>query len=403
MSHPFDHLHDLHRPNDSKIILLVLDGLGGLPREADGLTELEAARTPTLDALAAEGITGLHVPVGPGITPGSGPGHLGILGYDPLEFKIGRGALAAAGIDFDLQSGDLAARGNFCTVDENGEVTDRRAGRIDTDENKRLSGLLQQIRVDGVDVFVETIKDHRFLLVLRGSGLSDAIDDTDPQQTGRRPEIPSARTPEARETAKRLEHLVEQARSILQGESPANMILLRGFAGKPDWPQFAEVFGLRAAAIADYPMYRGLARLLGMQVLSRTDTSRDRIALIRDNLAHLDFFFVHVKTTDRAGEDGDFEAKVKAIEGADKVSAALREVSPDVLIVTGDHSTPASQRSHSWHPVPALLWSKHCRPDGVNRFGESACLAGAMGPRFPAKDLMPLALAHAGRLRKYGA
>lgn len=403
MSLGFDDLRDLLRPNGSKIVLLVLDGLGGLPRASDGRTELEAARTPVLDALAAEGIVGLHQPVGPGITPGSGPGHLGILGYDPLTHRIGRGALAAAGIDFDLQSGDLAARGNFCTVDEDGVVTDRRAGRIGTDENERLCGLLRQIRIDGIEVLLAPIKEHRFLLVLRGGGLSDAIDDTDPQQTGVRPGNPTARMPEAKQTAGRLARLLEQARAILREESPANMILLRGFAHQPDLPRFEDVFGLRAAALAGYPMYRGLARLLGMQVLSGTDTVPDAVARVRDSFGDFDFFFVHVKGTDSAGEDGDFEAKVKSIEAADEAAAALLEMNPDVLMVTGDHSTPAVLRSHSWHPVPALLWSKRCRPDGVDRFGERACLAGSLGPRFPATDLMPLALAHAGRLGKYGA
>ena len=399
----FERIRDLSQPIDAKIVLLVLDGLGGLPREPGGPTELEAAQTPNLDALAAEGITGLHVPVAPGITPGSGPGHLGILGYDPLTYTIGRGALAAAGIDFDLQPGDVAARGNFCTVDEAGDVVDRRAGRIDTSENERLCEMLRQIRVDGVEVFLEPIKEHRFLLVLRGHGLSDKIDDTDPQQTGCSPKSPVALKPEAQDTADKVERLLAQAGEILRKESSANMVLLRGFASRPEWPSFADVFGLRAAATANYPMYRGIARLLGMRALTEADTIQDSVALVREQFADYDFFFVHMKTTDSTGEDGDFAAKVKAIETADAAALALQEMNPDVLIVTGDHSTPAVLKAHSWHPVPALLWSRHCRPDGATEFGECACLAGAMGARFPATDLMPLALAHAGRLKKYGA
>ena len=399
----FDYIPDLLQSNDSKIFLVVLDGLGGLPSRPGGMTELETSHTPTLNRLAAEGMTGLHVPVGAGLTPGSGPGHLGVFGYDPLRFKIGRGALAAAGIDFDLQSGDVAARGNFCTVDAHGTVTDRRAGRIDTDENHRHCERLRQIQIDGIEVFVEPIKEHRFLLVLRGEGLSDAVADTDPQETRAKPLEPEALVSEADATARGVRQFVEAAQEILRDESHANMVLFRGFARKPDWPSFGEMFGLHAVALAHYPMYRGLARLLGMQVASETATLEDSIAFVRDNLSAFDFFFVHVKTTDSAGEDGDFEAKVRAIEDADGAVSALREMNPDVLLVTGDHSTPAIMRAHSWHPVPALLWSKSCRPDTVTEFGDRACLAGAMGPRFPATDLMPLALAHAGRLKKYGA
>ncbi|MCF7837626.1 MAG: 2,3-bisphosphoglycerate-independent phosphoglycerate mutase [Candidatus Marinimicrobia bacterium] len=396
-------MRDLCRPNASKIVLVVLDGLGGIPLVPGGLTELETAATPALDTLAAEGITGLHVPVRPGITPGSGPGHLGILGYDPLAFTIGRGALAAAGMACDLQPGDVAARGNFCTVDEDGLVTDRRAGRIDTGENKRLCRILQQIEIDGVDVFVDTIKEHRFLLVLRGSGLSAGVTDTDPQTTQVEPRPPKPVHPEAHKTADCVLRFVESAQKLLAEESSANMVLLRGFAGRPTWPSFGDVFGVHSAAIAGYPMYRGIARLLGMEVLAQANTIEDSISLVRNNLPGFDFFFVHVKATDSTGEDGDFEAKVRAIEKADEAVSALRAMNPDVLVVTGDHSTPARLRAHSWHPVPALLWAPHCRPDGVTAFGERACLAGALGLRFPATDLMPLALAHAGRLNKFGA
>lgn len=399
----FDDLRNLQAPNDAKIFFVVLDGLGGLPRKAGGRTELETAHTPAMDDLARQGMAGMHVPVAEGITPGSGPGHLGILGYDPLAFNIGRGALAAAGIDFDLQSGDVAARGNFCTLDKDGRVTDRRAGRIETKENKRLCEMLRDIHVEGIDVLVEPIKEHRFLLVLRGNNLSDAIDDTDPQATGIPPKNPLALKPEARKTVEPLKQWIKQVHGTLHGESAANMVLLRGFASRPDWPRFAHVFGLHAAAVANYPMYRGLARLLGMDILPAADTRRERVALIRDHFNDFDFFFIHHKPTDSAGEDGDFEAKVHAIEEADKSVAALQAMRPSVLIVTGDHSTPAILKSHSWHPVPTLLWSEHCRPDGVTEFGERACLAGAMGPRFPAKALMPLALAHAWRLKKFGS
>ena len=399
----FEHIHKLLQPNETTIVLLVLDGLGGLPREPGGPTELEAAHTPNMDALAVEGITGLHVPVAAGIVPGSGPGHLGVFGYDPLSYGIGRGVLAAAGIDFDLQAGDVAARGNFCTVDDAGNVIDRRAGRIETRVNERLCGLLRRIHMDRVEVFVEPIKEHRLLLVLRGEGLSDAVADTDPQETGVPPRDPAALEPEAGRIAGHVRQFVEEARTILRKEFPANMVLLRGFASKPDWPPFTEVFGLRAAAAAGYPMYCGLARLLGMDILPHRETLEDRVELIGARFSDYDFFFLHMKETDSRGEDGDFEAKVRAIEKADEAVLSLKNIGPDVLIITGDHSTPATLRAHSWHPVPALLWSRHCRPDGVRQFGERACLAGGMGPRFPAVDLLPLALAHARRLKKYGA
>ncbi len=393
----------LRHPNDTKIVMLVLDGLGGLPVETGGPTELESARTPHLDDLAARGMTGLHLPVGPGITPGSGPGHLGIFGYDPLTYRIGRGALAAAGIGFDLQAGDVTARGNFCTVDKDGQVTDRRAGRIDTDTNRRLCEKLEQITLEGVEIFVRPIKQHRFLLVLRGEGLSPEINDTDSQQTGVPPREPAAKASGADATAAHLRNFVHQAGERLREESKANMVLLRGFADKPEWPSFEDRFGLRGIALAAYPMYKGLARLLGMETLPQADTVNEHIGQLRNRWADFDFFFLHVKDPDSYGEDGDFQGKVKAIEAVDDTLPALLKLKPDVLIVTGDHSTPAALKSHSWHPVPVVLSSPTCRPDTVTQFGERACMAGAMGARFPAIGLLPLALAHAQRLEKYGA
>jgi 2,3-bisphosphoglycerate-independent phosphoglycerate mutase len=359
---------------------------------------------PDLDALAAEGVTGLHCPVAPAITPGSGPGHLGLFGYDPLVYRVGRGVLAAAGIDFDLLEGDVAARGNFCTVADDGTIKDRRAGRISTEENERLCQQLQQFDPGGgIKLFVAPIKEHRFLLVLRGKNLSYAVSETDPQATDTPPFKAEALQPEARETAQRVNRFADQAREALKGEGTANMILLRGFAGKPDWPSFSSTFGLRAAASANYPMYCGLARLLGMDVLPKQEDLPSQIRLVKDRLQAYDFFFLHVKKTDSTGEDGDFDRKVQAIEAVDRCLPDLRALDPDVLIVTGDHSTPAVLHAHSWHPVPVVLWSKYCRPDLVERFGERACVTGALGPRFLATDLMPLALANARRLQKYGA
>ena len=398
-----DLLSQLAQPAESHIVLWVLDGLGGLPREVDGPTELEAARTPHLDRLAAEGITGLIEPVGPGVTPGSGPGHLGLFGYDPLRYQVGRGVLSALGIGVDLQPGDVAARGNFCTVDEAGDVVDRRAGRIDSDVGRRLCERLATIELSGVELVVRSVKEYRFLLRLRGEDLSGAVGDTDPQATGVPPRRAEALADAAERTADLVRTFVERAAEELRDDDPANMVLLRGFSSLPDWPRFPDVTGLRAAALADYPMYRGVARLVGMDVLAADAGTDARLDALERHWAEHDFFFLHEKPTDAAGEDGDFDRRVALIEGLDAAVPRLLALEPDVLVVTGDHSTPARLRSHSWHPVPALLRGASARPDAVERFSERACAAGGLGPRLPAAALLPLALGHAGRLRKFGA
>lgn len=396
-------IETLKKSADSKILLLVLDGLGGAPTERSTLTALETARTPHLDGLAEAGICGLHDPVGPGITPGSGPAHLGVLGYDPLRYRVGRGVLAALGIGFDLRPGDVAARGNFCTVDEDGRVTDRRAGRISSELNRELCEELRGIGLEGAQVFVETVKEHRLLLVLRGEGLSQGIADTDPKVPGEKWRSPEPLSPDAEGTARLLRQFVEEAGRRLGGRAPANMLILRGFSSLPDWPTFPRVFGVRAACIAGYPMYRGLATLLGMEVLESGEAIEEKMAVLRKAWKDFDFFFVHVKATDSSGEDGDFERKVSTIEEVDRSLPGILELEPDVVVVTGDHSTPCALKSHSWHPVPVLLWSRRCRPDNVRQFGERSCVAGALGPRIPAVNLMPIALANALRLSKFGA
>lgn len=395
-------IRDLVISNGSKLILFVMDGLGGLPHPDTGLTELETARTPNLDRLAYEGNCGLSQPVGPGISPGSGPGHLALFGYDPLRWEIGRGVLEALGIDFPLTPDDVAARGNFCTVDAEGRIVDRRAGRIPTEVNARLCEKLRRIRLPGVEVFVEPVREHRFVLVLRGPDLSADLTETDPTREGV-PPLPVRPTRAGAEaTAALVNRWVEGARKILAEEHPANMVLLRGFAKHPHPPTFGEVYKLKAAAVATYPMYRGLARLVGMTVLSTGQTLAENFQTVADRFPEFDFFFVHFKRTDTAGEDGNFQAKVAAIEEADSLLPRLLELRPDVLVVTGDHSTPAAYRSHSWHPVPVVLWSRWCRPDRVQKFGEAECRRGSLG-LIPATALMPLMLAHAGRLTRFGA
>lgn len=399
----FDLPKSLAQNSDSRIVLLVIDGLGGLPREPGGLTALEAAYTPHLDTLAAESICGLHEPVAPGITSGSGPAHLALFGYDPLKYRVGRGVLSALGIDFDLQAQDVAARGNFCTLDENGKVTDRRAGRIPTELNRELCELLRSIELPTIELFVETVKEYRLLLVLRGDGLSGALEDTDPQATGEAPNPPTPRDPGAEKTSRLVGKFLTEARRRLADRKPANMVLLRGFSQLPDWPTVEAIYGLKPAAIAAYPMYRGVAKLAGMTAYHRGSEMASGLDVLEETWEDFDFFFVHIKHTDSAGEDGDFDRKRALLEEVDGLIPRLRRLGPDVLVVTGDHSTPAALKSHSWHPVPALLWSQNVRPDRVKAFGERDCIQGGLGPRFPATDLMPMAVAEALRLRKFGA
>jgi 2,3-bisphosphoglycerate-independent phosphoglycerate mutase len=388
----------------SKIVLLVIDGLGGLPHPKTGKTELETANTPNLDRLAASSICGLTDPVGPGITPGSAPGHLALFGYDPVKYKemIGRGVVEALGIDFELEPADIAARGNFCSVDNSGLVTDRRAGRISTEKCTELCRLLNEIKVDGVKLFVLPVREHRLAVVFRGEGLSPEVSDSDPQQTGVAPKAVKALNPHADTTATIANKFVAQAKTILAKHHPANMVLLRGFSSLPSIPTMGGIYKLKPAAIASYPMYRGLARLIGMQLLKTGPAITDEFATLKQNYADYDFFFLHIKGTDSAGEDGDFDYKVKVIEEIDKALPALTGLNPDVIVVTADHSTPALLKGHSWHPVPVLLCSKWCRADRVGEFSETACILGGLG-RFPATQIMPLAMANALKLAKFGA
>ena len=398
----FEHMKKLSRTSPSKIVLLVLDGLGGLPHIETGKTELDSARKPNLNRIAKDSLCGLIDPVSPGITPGSAPGHLAIFGYDPVKYNIGRGVVEALGIDLELKPGDIAARGNFCTVDDKGIITHRRAGRISTDKNTVLCRLLSDIIIEGVETSVLPVKEHRFVLILRGEGLSPDLSDSDPQQIGLAPKKVEALSPQAQRTAEIANEFVSQASSLLQGKTPANMVLLRGFSRRPNILSIPEIYKLKPAAIAMYPMYRGLAKLVGMQILPGGKNITEQLDSLRRYYADYDFFFVHFKSTDAKGEDGNFGAKVQAIEELDNALPSLLSLDPEVLIITGDHSTPATLAMHSWHPVPFILKSKWCRPDDVAEFSERACLAGGMG-RFPATEIMPLAMANALKLDKFGA
>jgi 2,3-bisphosphoglycerate-independent phosphoglycerate mutase len=385
-----------------KVVLLVADGLGGLPHPGTGLTEIEAASTPNLDALARESVTGLHVPIAPGITPGSGPAHMALFGYDPVGCVIGRGVLEALGIGFGLAEGDVAIRVNFATVDAEGRITDRRAGRIPTEKCTELAERLDRIKLPGVEVFVRPVKEHRAVIVLRGAGLEGGLNDTDPQATGVPPLPFEGVAREQEKTAELLRAFLGAAAEMLKDEPRANMLTLRGISTRPDIPTFGERYRVRAAAIAGYPMYRGVAGLVGMDVLPPAETPEELGAALEGAYGDYDFFFIHFKKTDSTGEDGDFDRKVAATELFDTVVPRVLAVGPDVLLVTGDHSTPAALASHSWHPVPVALRAKSARVDAVDRFGESAFASGGLGV-VRATDLMALMLAHAGRLAKFGA
>lgn len=401
----FDLLRQLSKSSGGKIIMLVLDGLGGMPVTLDGPTALEMARTPLMDKLAKEGTLGRTIPIARGITPGSGPAHLSLFGYDPISNDIGRGVLSALGIGVDLQPGDVAARGNFCTVDADGNITDRRAGRIGGDIAKPLVDKLDQIEVDGITTEVRHVKEYRFSLVLRGEGLNGELADTDPQATGVPTLPPTAEVPEAARTVAAVDAWLAKAREVLKDDAPANMVTLRGFGQDPGLPQFDDVYKLRAACCAVYPMYKGVSRLVGMDVLPSApdDTPRDQFARVAEHWDEYDFFFVHIKPTDSRGEDGNQPAKAVVIEMVDEALPEMLALNPDVLIVTGDHSTPAKMRAHSWHPVPTLLWAPDTHlSDSAETFGERPAMLGGLGT-FHATELMSLALGHAQRLNKYGA
>ena len=392
---------DCYVSTPSKIVMLVVDGLGGLAHPDTGLSELETARLPNLDAMAQESACGLTTPVELGVAPGSGPGHLALFGYDPLKHIIGRGALEALGIDVDLRPGDVAARGNFCTVDDAGLLVDRRAGRIPTELSAPLCHRLDQIEVDGTQLDVFPVQDYRFVLRLRGEGLSEAITETDPQITGVPALEVQALASEAQKTADMVNSFVTQASGLLAEEERGNMVLLRGFAQLPNLPPMGDVYQLDPAGIAAYPMYRGLATVAGMQVIPTGHSFGDEVETLRQRFQEHDFFFIHYKPADAAGEDGDFDAKVRCLEDLDLFINEIRELEPDVFIVAGDHSTPAIMAAHSWHPVPFMLNSRLTKGEGIDAFNERSCAQGSIG-RIPATRAMLLALSHAGKLNKYG-
>ena len=396
-----DLARELSQQTDSKVVLLVMDGVGGLP--VDGRTELEAARKPNLDALAKAGVCGLADPVLMGITPGSGPAHLALFGYDPLRHRLGRGILEALGSGVEVGRDDLVARGNFATV-RDGLVADRRAGRIPTEENGRVCGLLNARlpKRAGAEVRVFPGKEHRFVARFTAEGLSDALSDADPQKEGRPPVPTAPLAPEAAQASALVNRFLDDVAEVLRAEPKANAALLRGFSKFPSIPTIQELFKLRPAAVANYPMYKGLAKLLGMEVIEAGGETADLFGALEKAWEAHDFFYVHYKKTDSAGEDGRFEAKVAAIEALDPFVPRVLALKPDVLVVTSDHSTPAALKGHSWHPNPFVLVSPTAGSDDVAAFTERACAKGLLG-RFRSLSAMPLMLAHALKLQKFGA
>jgi 2,3-bisphosphoglycerate-independent phosphoglycerate mutase len=392
---------ELSVQTDSKIILLVIDGLGGVP--VQGKTELEAAATHNLDRLALNACCGVTDPVFMGITPGSGPSHLALFGYDPLRYQLGRGILEALGSDVEVREGDLVARGNFATL-KGGLITDRRAGRIPTSECERLCGVLNRALSAQKDpeIMLFAGKEHRFVARFRSAGLADALTDADPQKDHKPPVPAKILAPDAAKAARVVNRFIDEVTKILKDEPAANTALLRGFSLQPSIPRMQDLYKLRPAAIANYPMYKGLARLLGMTTHGVGPETRDLFGTLEAHFKEHDFFFVHYKKTDAAGEDGNFEAKVRAIEEIDKFIPRLEALKPDVLVITSDHSTPALLKGHSWHPNPFLLVSPTALPDNIGVFTERECAQGLLG-RFPSLYAMPLMLAHAGKLKKYGA
>ncbi len=399
-----DVLTQLHHPSSAKIILLVLDGLGGLPMQTGGATALEAAATPNLDRLAQEGTTGQTIPILHGVAPGSGPAHLSLFGYDPLKYDVGRGVLEATGVGLPVAPGDVAARGNFCTLDGDGLITDRRAGRLPSEAAAPLVEQLGSIKIPGYTFEIRQVREYRFALVARGEGLEPGLSDTDPQRVGQAPLQVVPETPQSQASAELFNQWIEASRSVLAQEPLANGLTLRGFSTDPELPQFGQSYGLNALCVAVYPMYKGVAKLVGMEILEfEGEDPADEFSALGPRWDEFDFAFIHVKAPDSRGEDGDFEGKAAVIEQIDRELGRLMDLEPAVLAVTGDHSTPARMRSHSWHPVPLLIWAPDTvRPDDSLSFGERDCARGGLGT-FPAKSLMALLLAHAGRLNKFGA
>jgi 2,3-bisphosphoglycerate-independent phosphoglycerate mutase len=392
----------------AKLALVVLDGVGDIAlKENNYLTPLEAANTPNLDQLAKDSAQGRLIPVAPGITPGSGPGHLGLFGYDPLEFQVGRGVIEALGLGLELQPGDVCARANFATLDAKGIVTDRRAGRIPTETCEKLCALLSAKikKIGDTQVIIKAGKEHRFVVIFRGKGLEGPLTDADPNREGFAIPTVKPRDPKnagQKKVAKLIADFYKLALPIIANEKPANGFLMRGIAHQPEIPLFNDRYQLKPACLAIYPMYKGLAQLVGMIKIEGPQNISEQFQRYLAEYDNYDFFFIHFKYTDKYGEDGNFAAKKKAIEEFDAALPILLQKKPDVLAITGDHSTPAPLKGHSWHPQPVMINSAASGSDKLQRFTETGANSGSLGI-FPAKFLLRLMQANARMFDKYGA
>jgi len=397
-------ISDLLNDAKGKIVMLIFDGLGGVPHPDTGMTELEAAAIPHLDAIASRSACGLMTMVAPGITPGSGPGHMSLFGYDPVATTVGRGVLEALGVGHHQAPDELSARGNFATMDpDGGIITDRRGGPPSQDRNGELvERLNKMVKVPGFEVKFISGKEHRFVFVLKGPGLEDHLTETDPQVTGVPAHAVKALSSGSARAAEAVKLAIESINRALADMAPQNTVLLRGFGSLPKVEPFSVRYGLKAAAIATYPMYRGIASLVGMDVLDTGPTFPDQVAVLKDHWDSYDFFFIHVKGTDAAGHKGDFNAKAGVLTQCDRLVPEIESLDPTVFIVTGDHSTPTALKDHSFHPVPVLIQASTAIPTGTAAFTEAECSRGILSV-FPGRKLMQLALAYAGRLKKFGA
>jgi len=400
-------LESLNIKNNKKIIFLVIDGLGGITHPEYKMTELEAAHTVNLDNLVKNSLSGLIIPVGYGITPGSGPSHLALFGYDPFNYEIGRGILEALGLGIEIGKYDLCARANFATIDyKTNIVIDRRASRPQTEKTVELCKFLQENinEIDDIKVTIKPGRGHRFVVVFTGENLSEKITDNDPQKDGYSPKIIKANSSEGEKTSKIVNKFLNRVTELIKEKTPMNYILIRGFSKYPDIPSMNKVYGLNSACIAVYPMYKGLAKLVGMKILDVPgEKISDEITTLKKEYNNYDFFYVHIKETDTFGEDGNFLAKVNKLNEIDGFIPEILELNPDVLVITGDHATPSVLKGHSWHFVPVMIYTKYALyPNISNRFTERECLKGYLGI-LPAKEIMSIALANTFKLSKFGA
>src|ERR1700733_6347071 len=392
----------------AKLVLVVLDGLGDIAtKEQNYLPPLEAATTPNLDKIAKNSAQGRMIPVAPGITPGSGPGHLGLFGYDPLEYQVGRGVIEALGLGVELKPGDVCARANFATLDAKGIVTDRRAGRIATEVCEKLCAKLAAKikKIGDTQVIIKAGKEHRFVVVFRGKGLEGPLTDADPNREGFAVPTVKPRDPKnlkQKKMAKLIADFYKAALPIIAKEKPANGFLMRGIAHQPEIPLFEDRYLLKPVCLAVYPMYKGLAQLVGMTKIEGPQTVAEQFERYVAEYDNYNYFFIHYKYTDMYGEDGNFEAKKKAIEEFDAALPILLQKRPDVLAITGDHSTPCAVKGHSWHPQPVLLVSELSGWDKLDRVTETGANLGSLGV-FESKYWMRLMQANARMFDKFGA